>query len=131
MTGSRRSGPNSLLLSAAAAANHPDLLPLHQWFGQNLLLAEAGSRPYRWAFTAELLRQEDRRAQVLALWFTEKAHDGATMLAIGRRYLAVRSGAVPILAPEESTDIASIAPATGGASRGEDARQRGSRRRGR
>jgi len=59
--------PNSLLLSAAAAANHPDLLPLHQWFGQNLLLAEAGSRPYRWAFTAELLRREDRRAQVLAL----------------------------------------------------------------
>jgi predicted ATPase len=59
--------PNSLLLSAAAAANHPDLLPLRQWFGQNLQLAEAGSRPYRWAFTAELLRQEDRRAQVLAL----------------------------------------------------------------
>jgi predicted ATPase len=59
--------PNSLLLSAAAAANHPDLLPLHQWFGRNLLLAEAGSRPYRWAFTAELLRQEDRRAQVLAM----------------------------------------------------------------
>jgi predicted ATPase len=59
--------PNSLLLSAAAAANHPDLLPLRQWFGQNLLLAEAGSRPYRWAFTAELLRQEGRRAQVLAL----------------------------------------------------------------
>lgn len=59
--------PNSLLLSAAAAANHPDLLPLRQWFGQNLLLAEAGSRPYRWAFTAELLRQEGRRAQVLDL----------------------------------------------------------------
>jgi predicted ATPase len=54
-------------LSAAAAANRPDLLPLHQWFGQNLLLAEAGSRPYRWAITAELLRREDRRAQVLAL----------------------------------------------------------------
>lgn len=59
--------PNSLLLSAAAAANHPDLLPLYQWFSQNLLLAEAASRPYRWAFTAELLRRDDRHAQVLAL----------------------------------------------------------------
>jgi predicted ATPase len=238
--------PNSLLLSAAAAANHPDLLPLRQWFGQNLVLAEPGSRPYRWAFTAELLRREDRRAHVLALlraadlgitdarvrepdsadpggdlvepivvlshhgagadidfdaaeeslgtlvwlglagpvvealahgsvllvdeieaslhpalvaqlvrlfqdqesnrhgaqlifnshaatllgdsgseralgrdqvWFTEKAHDGATMLysladlsprgdeAIGRRYLAGRYGAVPILASEEFTDV--------------------------
>jgi predicted ATPase len=59
--------PNSLLLSAAAAANHPDLLPLRQWFGQNLLLAEASSRAYRWAFTTELLRHEQRRDQVLAL----------------------------------------------------------------
>jgi hypothetical protein len=59
--------PNSLLLSAAAAANHPDLLPIRQWFGQNLLLAEASSRAYRWAFTAELLRQEGRRDQVLGL----------------------------------------------------------------
>ena len=59
--------PNSLLLSAAAAANHPDLLPLRQWFGQNLLLAEAASRPHRWALSAELLRQEGGRARLLAL----------------------------------------------------------------
>lgn len=59
--------PNSLVLSAAAAANHPDLLPLRQWFRQNLLLAEASSRSYRWAFTAELLRKEQRRDQVLGL----------------------------------------------------------------
>jgi uncharacterized protein len=59
--------PNSLLLSAAAAANHPDLLPLRQWFAENLLLAEAASRETRWAYTAELLRQEQRRDQVLRL----------------------------------------------------------------
>jgi predicted ATPase len=59
--------PNSLLLSAAAAAGHPDLLPLRQWFVRNLLLAEASSRPYRWAFTANMLRAEHRRDQVLGL----------------------------------------------------------------
>lgn len=59
--------PNSLFLSAAAAANHPDLLPLRQWFAQNLLLAEASSRAHRWAYTTELIRQEQRRGQVLAL----------------------------------------------------------------
>ena len=35
--------PNSLYLSAAAAASHPDLLPLQQWFERNLVLAEASS----------------------------------------------------------------------------------------
>jgi hypothetical protein len=59
--------PNSLLLSAAAAANHPDLLPLRQWFAENLLLAEAASREFRWAYTANLLRQEERHDQVLRL----------------------------------------------------------------
>jgi uncharacterized protein len=59
--------PNSLYLSAAAAASHPDLLPLEQWFGRNLSLAEASNRAHRWAFTAELMRQEHRREQVLAL----------------------------------------------------------------
>jgi len=59
--------PNSLYLSAAAAAGHPDLLPLQQWFGRNLVLAEASSRAQRWALTTELMRQEDRREQVLAL----------------------------------------------------------------
>jgi predicted ATPase len=59
--------PNSLFLSAAAASNHPDLLPLYEWFGQNLQLAEASSRQARWAFTAQLLREETSREQVLAL----------------------------------------------------------------
>jgi len=50
-------------------------------------------------------------------WFTEKAYDGATRLypladlspradeAIGRRYLAGRYGATPIVAPQEFTAI--------------------------
>jgi len=60
--------PNALYLSAAAAANHPDLLPLYEWFASNLTLAEAQSRPTRWAYTAHLLTSnDDRREQVLAL----------------------------------------------------------------
>jgi hypothetical protein len=59
--------PDSLLLSVAAAANHPDLVPLWEWFAENLLLTEAANRPYRWAYTAGLLREERRRGQVLSL----------------------------------------------------------------
>jgi hypothetical protein len=59
--------PNSLLLSAAAAANHPDLAPLRQWFADNLLLAEASSRARRWAYTTGLLQQEQSHNQVLGL----------------------------------------------------------------
>ena len=51
------------------------------------------------------------------VWFTEKGHDGASRLyalsdlsprseeAIGRRYLAGRSGATPILAAEEFAEV--------------------------
>ena len=59
--------PDSLLLSVAAAANHPDLAPLWEWFAENLLLTEAANRPHRWAYTAGLLREEQRRDQVLSL----------------------------------------------------------------
>jgi hypothetical protein len=59
--------PNALLLSAAAAANHPDLAPLRRWFADNLLLAEASSRARRWAYTTGLLQQEQRHDQVLGL----------------------------------------------------------------
>lgn len=58
---------DSLLLSAAAAANHPDLLPLWEWFAGNLLLTKAANRPYGWAYTAGMLREERHRQQVLAL----------------------------------------------------------------
>lgn len=58
---------NALFLSTAAAANHPALLPLYEWFGRNLRLAEAASRGHRWAFTTELLQNPETREQVLAL----------------------------------------------------------------
>ncbi len=59
--------PNSLLVSAGAAANHPDLVPLRRWFTDNLLLAEASSRGRRWAYTAGMLLHERHRDQVLGL----------------------------------------------------------------
>ena len=58
---------DSLLLSVAAAADHPDLLPIWEWFAGNLLLAEAANRPYQLAYTAGLLREERYRQQVVAL----------------------------------------------------------------
>lgn len=58
---------NALFLSTAAAANHPALSPLYQWFGRNMLLAEAGSRPYRQAMTTDLLNDERSRGHVLRL----------------------------------------------------------------
>jgi hypothetical protein len=59
--------PNALFLSTAAAANHPTLLPLYEWFGRNLRVAEAASRSHRWALTAELVQATDTREEVLAL----------------------------------------------------------------
>ncbi|MFI6293581.1 ATP/GTP-binding protein [Nonomuraea sp. NPDC050790] len=59
--------PNSLFLSAAAASGHPDLLPLFGWFERNLMLAEASSRPQRWAYTTQLLHDKETRDSVHAL----------------------------------------------------------------
>ncbi len=59
--------PNALFLSTAASANHARLLPLHQWFSRNLVLAEADSRPFRQAMTTEMLSDPPSRARVLAL----------------------------------------------------------------
>ncbi|NJP43918.1 AAA family ATPase [Actinacidiphila epipremni] len=59
--------PNALFLSTAASAAHPDLLPLYTWFERNLLLADARTRTFRQAVTRQLLDDEARRSQVLAL----------------------------------------------------------------
>jgi uncharacterized protein len=59
--------PNALFLSTAASANHPVLLPIYAWFTRNLRLAEASSRQFRQALTTELLDDDARRGQVLAL----------------------------------------------------------------
>jgi hypothetical protein len=58
---------NSLFLSAAGAADHPDLAPLYKWFDSNLMLCEASSRERRWAYTTHLLSHENRRNQILAM----------------------------------------------------------------
>lgn len=57
--------PTSLFLSAAAAADHPDLVPLYQWFEGNLLLAEASSRSSRWLRTTHMLSDAETRHRVL------------------------------------------------------------------
>jgi uncharacterized protein len=59
--------PNALFLSTAASANHPLLLPIYAWFTRNLRLAEASSREFRQALTTQLLDDNARRGQVLAL----------------------------------------------------------------
>jgi uncharacterized protein len=59
--------PDALYLSAAAAAAHPDLEPLYEWFRSNLMLCEASSREARWAYTTRLLTDGESRGQVLAL----------------------------------------------------------------
>ena len=59
--------PNALFLSTAASVNHQALLPLYAWFGRNLLLAEASSRPFRQALTTQLLDDPVSRERVLAL----------------------------------------------------------------
>jgi hypothetical protein len=59
--------PNALLLSTAASANHPLLLPLYGWFSRNPMLAEASSRTIRQAFTAKLLEDPVARERVLTL----------------------------------------------------------------
>ena len=58
---------NALFLSTAASANHSVLLPLYGWFERNLVLAEADSRAFRQAFTAQMLDNSTRREQVLAM----------------------------------------------------------------
>lgn len=59
--------PNALFLSTAASANHPALLPLYGWFSRNLVLAEAKTRPFRQAFTTQLLEDREKGERVLAL----------------------------------------------------------------
>ena len=59
--------PNALFLSTAASANHPLLLPIYQWFEDNLLLADTDNRPVRMGFTAEMLDDARDRKAVLHL----------------------------------------------------------------
>ena len=59
---------NALFLSTAASANHRLLLPLYEWFGQNLLFAGVESRPFRQALTTQMLGDDQHREAVLSLF---------------------------------------------------------------
>lgn len=59
--------PNALVLSTAAAASSPALLPLFGWFSRNLLFADSSNRSRRQYFTADLLEDDDTRPAALAL----------------------------------------------------------------
>lgn len=59
--------PNALFLSTAAQVNHPALMGLYGWFKHNLLLAEADSRPWRQALSAEMLHDDSHGQRVTAL----------------------------------------------------------------
>lgn len=58
---------NALLLSTAAATNHPVLRPIYEWFDRNLWIASPSNSPQRANFTASLLELDDRRGAVLDL----------------------------------------------------------------
>lgn len=86
---------NSLLLSVAGAAAHPDLDPLFRWFGANLRIAEADSRGIRAARTAELIEspQSDRVLAMLRaadLGVTEARRESADPEFVDRMRRAVR-----------------------------------------
>lgn len=94
--------PNALFLSTAASANHATLLPLYAWFERNLLLAEAGSRQLRQAFTAQLMEEAETRGKVLA--FLRAADLGITGAKVVEPDPAVRERmhrAVRLLAGHE------------------------------
>lgn len=59
--------PNALFLSTAAAANHPALFTLYEWFDRNLLLADERNRELRQRFSARLLEDSALAARTLAL----------------------------------------------------------------
>ena len=58
---------NALFLSTAVALRGTAVRPLFDWFGRNLILAEADSRPLRQVFTIDQLNDDRKRARVLEL----------------------------------------------------------------
>ena len=58
---------DSLFLSAAAAANHSLLLPLHDWFRRNFQLAHVRNRPRRQLLAVEMLEDETNRERLLMM----------------------------------------------------------------
>lgn len=59
--------PDSLYLSAASAADHPGLMPLFDWFESNLWFCEAASRPQRWQYTTNAMKEPGYRSRLLGM----------------------------------------------------------------
>ncbi len=59
--------PNSLFLSAAAANNHAQLLPVYEWFGRDCRVAIEGNNSGRLEETLHLLDHEVSRRTILRL----------------------------------------------------------------
>lgn len=58
---------NALVLSTAAAAEHPDLIRLYQWFRRNLLMADPANREERQIFSARMVGKSDSKERIMAL----------------------------------------------------------------
>lgn len=59
--------PNALFLSTAASANHPGLMPLYEWFQQNLAIADTSTRERRQLFTASMLDSTEHKERIISL----------------------------------------------------------------
>lgn len=59
--------PNSLFLSAAAANNHPQLMPLSAWFDRNFVRATPDDRRQRIQFTLKQAKEASRKQVIVAL----------------------------------------------------------------
>ena len=103
--------PNALFLSTAAHANHPVLLKLYEWFSRNLLLAEAGSRASRQAFTTQVLEDPTRADLVLDLLrAADLGITGAKRYEVDDEMRERLKQVVRILAGEEEGEAASVEP---------------------
>lgn len=99
--------PNSLFLSAAGAANHPVLSPLHAWFSRNLRYAEERSRAGRQARTCQLLEDPKRRDQVLDLLrVADLGVIGAEVLELDPQLAERIRKALRIMAGEDNAESA-------------------------
>jgi hypothetical protein len=59
--------PNSLFLSAAAQNNHEQLMPVYQWFTQNLWIVDDSTRSFFENYAVDSCRHESFRKSLLAL----------------------------------------------------------------
>jgi hypothetical protein len=71
--------PNALLLSTAAAANHPTFLPIFEWFHQNLRFIAADGRGSGHTLTKEMLDGPMRESLLSLLTLADLGITGANL----------------------------------------------------